>query len=99
MGWGGCKRLLGNHHAAEDAFQATFLVLVRKASAIVPRGMVANWLHGVAYQTASKARAIAARRSAKERQLTEMLEPAVQAKDSWPELQPLLDHELTLLPD
>src|SRR3954470_12116455 len=56
MVWGVCQRVLGSHHDAEDAFQATFLVLVRKAVSIVPREMVANWLYGVAHQTALKAR-------------------------------------------
>src|SRR5262245_36460846 len=66
MVMGVCRRLLNNPHDAEDAFQATFLVLVRKAASIAPREMVGNWLYGVAYQTALKARAVAARRRATE---------------------------------
>src|SRR5579875_1508280 len=74
MVWGVCRRLLCNHHDAEDAFQATFLVLVRKATSIVPREMVANWLYGVAHQTALKARATAATRKSRERQAATMPE-------------------------
>jgi RNA polymerase sigma factor (sigma-70 family) len=98
MVWGVCRRVLGNYHDAEDAFQATFLVLVRKAASIVPRGMAANWLYGVAHQTALNARATAARRRGRERQVSEMPEPAVAEQDLWRDLQPLLDAELSRLP-
>src|SRR5437879_7898049 len=63
---GVCRRTLGNAHDAKDAFQATFLVLVRKASTIRPREMVGNWLYGVACRTATKARAMNMKRRIKE---------------------------------
>src|SRR6187401_127727 len=60
---GTCRRILGNAADADDAFQATFLVLVRKADAIRPRGQVSHWLYGVARNVSLKARAIKRRRS------------------------------------
>src|SRR5262245_38446879 len=98
MVWGVCRRMLG-HEDAEDAFQATFLVLARKAAAVVPRAMVANWLYGVAHQTALKARANTARRGAREQQVVTMPEPAVQPEKLWDDVRPLLDLELRRLPD
>jgi len=99
MVWGVCRRVLGSHHDAEDAFQATFLVLVRKAAGVVPREMVANWLYGVAHQTALKARATTAKRRTREKQGPAMPEPPVEQQNLWDDLQPLLDQELSRLPD
>lgn len=99
MVWGVCRRILRHHHDAEDAFQATFLVLARKAASIRPREMVANWLHGVAHQTALKARATRSKRQRRERQVTNMPEPEmVEHQDLRPDLQLLLDEELRGLP-
>jgi RNA polymerase sigma factor (sigma-70 family) len=103
MVWGVCRRVLHGHHDAEDAFQATFLVLVRKA-ADVPRKAVANWLYGVARQTALRLRATAAKRGRRETQVVNMPEPAnmsqagVRSQESA-DLQFVLDEELGRLPD
>src|SRR5262245_34406953 len=99
MVWGVCRRVLDNHHDAEDAFQATFLVLVRKATSVKPKEMVANWLYGVAHQTALKARATLSTRNGRERQVVEMPEPSVAESARWDELLPVLDEELSRLPD
>jgi hypothetical protein len=63
-----------------------------------PREMVANWLYGVAHQTALKARATSCKRMWRERQVTEMPEPAVAEQGIWRDLQPVLDEELSRLP-
>ncbi len=72
---GVCRRLLRDPHDAEDAFQATFLVAVRKAASVRPRDLFGNWLYGVAYRTALEARARVARRRAKEKQIDDMPHP------------------------
>ncbi len=99
MVWGVCRRVLGNHHDAEDAFQATFLVLVKKAASIRQPEMVGHWLYGVAHRTACKARRARARRQLRERSGTVMPEPAATAPGLWSDLQPLFDQELARLPD
>jgi RNA polymerase sigma factor (sigma-70 family) len=98
MVWGVCRRLLPNEADAEDAFQATFLVLVRKAASIARRAAVANWLYGVAHRTALKAKAMNHSRRAKERAAGSI--PRAEAEETvWQELLPLLDEELSRLPD
>jgi RNA polymerase sigma factor (sigma-70 family) len=99
MVWGVCRRILRNHHDVEDAFQATFLVLVRRAVSIRHKEMMANWLYGVAHQTARKARAMLAKRRTREKQGTVMPEPQAAEQDTRDDLQPLLDQELSRLPD
>jgi RNA polymerase sigma factor (sigma-70 family) len=95
---GVCRRILGNEADAEDAFQAAFLVLVRKAAAVMPRDLVGNWLYGVASNTARKARSLAARRLAREREIGAMARPAASAEVGGP-LHEWLDAELQALPD
>jgi RNA polymerase sigma factor (sigma-70 family) len=99
MVWSVCRRILGNEQDAEDAFQASFLVFVRKATSIRPREQVGNWLYGVAYRTALKARTKDARRRAKERRAAAMTPTQTETDVSWSELLPLLDQELARLPD
>src|SRR5207244_9573709 len=87
------------HQDAEDAFQATFLVLVRRAGSILPRDMVSNWLYGVARQTSLKARAMAAKRRSRERQAMLMAKPESVPSNLASDLPSLLDQELSRLPD
>src|SRR5262245_3602524 len=68
MVWDVCRGILADAHAAEDAFQATFLVLVRRAGSIRRRDAVGPWLHGVARRVAVRAQALADRRRRRERQ-------------------------------
>ena len=96
---GVCRRVLGNQDAAEDAFQATFLVLARKAAVIARREQLASWLHGVARRAALDARALTSRQAAREKRLGVMLyvEPADHTMQT--ELRTILDDELARLPE
>lgn len=98
MVWGVCRRHVRDHHDAEDAFQATFLVLARRAGSIMPRDKVGSWLYGVAYQTALKARATRAKKRRREPELTGVPEPAIASSFRRDDLAELLDHELSRLP-
>ena len=93
---GVCRRMLGDSHQVEDVFQATFLVLVRKAAALRSRDRVGNWLYGVATRLALKARSTAARQAVKQSEITDM---ATAAETHWSDLRPILDEELQRLPD
>ncbi len=93
---GVCRRLLRNEHDAEDAFQATFLVLARRGDAVRPASKVGSWLYGVAYRTALEARRTAARRRRKEACAMPRRETAPDVGD---DLRPVLDRELSGLPD
>ncbi len=94
---GVCRRVLGNEADAQDAFQATFLVLVRKATSIRPRNRVGNWLHGVAHRTALKAKDMKRRRRLKEREAAARGRNA--ADDTRDALLEVLDSELGALPE
>ena len=93
---GVCRRILGDEHDAEDAFQATFLVLARRAGSIRKQSSVASWLYGVALRVASKARVSAARR--RTGQLPTEDVPAAPNMDlAVRELRAVLDEELNRL--
>src|SRR5262245_3082459 len=84
-----CTRVLGHAHDAEDAFQATFLVLAQKAGSVRPRSHVGSWLHGVALRTAREAQRAAARRRAREQRAAR-----AEACPAWQDyLRPVLDDE------
>jgi RNA polymerase sigma factor (sigma-70 family) len=95
---GVCRRLLGHAQDAEDAFQATFLVLVSKGASIQQRELVGNWLYGAAHRAALEVKA--ARRRVKERQVSALPEPVVlEEPEVWRDLRPILDQELNRLPE
>ncbi|HMF15612.1 MAG TPA: RNA polymerase sigma factor [Gemmataceae bacterium] len=93
-----CRRILSNSADVEDAFQASFVVLVRKAATVAGHASLGGWLHGVAYRTALKARATRARQLAKEKQMARP-EAVCDQGNPWSELRPIIDEELGRLPD
>src|SRR5207248_1099652 len=95
---------LDRDHDAEDAFQATFLVLARKGASIRNRRALAGWLQEVAYRIALRARARAGRRRACERQVMAMVPPRDEPSHPetaalWNELRPVLHEEVVRLPE
>jgi polysaccharide biosynthesis/export protein len=96
---GVCRRVLRHDQDAEDAFQATFLVLVRKARSLARPELLANWLYGVAYRTAQQARARTLRQGRQEKEAASMSAAASDPDSFWREVQPLLDAELNQLPE
>jgi RNA polymerase sigma factor (sigma-70 family) len=101
MVWGVCRRMLSNLQDAEDAFQATFVVLGHKASSIRSPELLANWLYQVAHTTARKARQKSVRRSSSQKQTLPMPEPeaASDSREFGPDDLAILDEELDRLPE
>jgi RNA polymerase sigma factor (sigma-70 family) len=96
---GVCRRVLRHEQDAEDAFQATFLVLARKAGSIGQPERLGNWLFGVAWRTARKARAQAARRRARQQPVTDLPASPGGREADEEELRQALDDEVQHLPD
>ena len=95
---GVCQRILGNASDAEDAFQATFLVLVRKGATLRQPENLASWLYGVAHRTARNLKAKAALRSKRESEASEMPRPSELSDMTYRELAAILDEEISKLP-
>jgi len=93
-----CRRHLGNFHDAEDAFQATFLVLARKAGSIRQAGSLASWLYGVAFRVARKARSAAARRRHHEEEVRTMSSSRAEPQP-FNEVGLAIDEEIVRLPE
>jgi RNA polymerase sigma factor (sigma-70 family) len=93
---GVCRRILGHAQDAEDAFQAVFWVLSRKASGIRPRAWIGNWLYGVAVRTALKARGL--RRRRREHQVDAMPPQPMPPTETDRDAQAILDEEIERLP-
>jgi RNA polymerase sigma factor (sigma-70 family) len=99
MVWGVCRRILRHQQDAEDAFQATFLVLVHKAAGVADRVAVGNWLYGVAHQTAVRVRANTMKTNRRERQGATVLDPPAPERTDDSDLRDIVDDEVVSLPD
>jgi len=97
--YGVCWRVLRHTQDAEDAFQASFLVLARKAGSISWRDSVGSWLYQVAYRIAAEAKVKTARRRTHERQAHEMRNSGTTDQDTRQELAQIIDEELHVLPE
>src|SRR5262245_50694085 len=95
---GVCRRLLDHEQDAEDACQAVFLVLARKACSIRKKASLGSWLHGVAYRIATKLRRELARRRDRERPVDDTARTD-HGDVSWREVRAILDEELQRLPE
>ncbi len=93
-----CRRMLKSTHDAEDAFQATFFILARRAASLTRREKLAGWLHGVAVRTASEARRRSARQRRRERRSIEMSNTQSTPSNDQDDILPILDEELLRLP-
>jgi RNA polymerase sigma factor (sigma-70 family) len=94
-----CRRMLRHSHDAEDACQATFLILAQKASAIRQRDTVAAWLHGVAYHVAQRLRRDIARRDRHSFPARDVVQGDTTGSIIWRDAQRVIDEELNRLPD
>lgn len=93
-----CQRVLLHAQDAEDAFQATFLILARRAATIDKAASIAGWLHGVACRVSLRAKRDAGRRRARERQSVSPTPQDPAESLAWQDVQTLLEHEIERLP-
>jgi RNA polymerase sigma factor (sigma-70 family) len=96
---GVCRRVLHDPNDADDAFQATFFVLARKAGSVGQPDRLANWLYGVALRVARKARAASARRQAREQPMTDLPATDSSREADWNDLRQVLDDEVQQMPE